>query len=56
MATAAESGFRESTDVPTGRLGMWWFVASEIVIFGGLLGGYLLLLFGRLRRSGAGHA
>jgi heme/copper-type cytochrome/quinol oxidase subunit 3 len=32
-----------NTGVPTGRLATWWVIASEIVIFGGLLGGYLLL-------------
>lgn len=42
MATAAESGFREATEVPTGRLGVWWFLASEVVIFGGLIATYLL--------------
>jgi len=29
--------------LPAGRLAMWWLLASEIVIFGGLLGSYLLL-------------
>jgi len=29
-------------DVPTGRLGIWWVLASEIVIFGGLLGAYVM--------------
>ena len=29
-------------DVPTGRLGVWWVLASEIVIFGGLLGAYIM--------------
>jgi heme/copper-type cytochrome/quinol oxidase subunit 3 len=42
MTTAAKSGFREATEVPTGRLGIWWFLASEIVIFGGLIACYLL--------------
>jgi heme/copper-type cytochrome/quinol oxidase subunit 3 len=28
--------------MPTGRLGIWWVVASEIVIFGGLLGSYVM--------------
>jgi heme/copper-type cytochrome/quinol oxidase subunit 3 len=37
-----ESGIYEETGVPTGRLGMWWFLASEIVIFGGLICCYLL--------------
>ena len=42
MATAASSGFREATEVPTGRVGIWWFLASEVVIFGGLIACYLL--------------
>jgi heme/copper-type cytochrome/quinol oxidase subunit 3 len=29
-------------EVPTGRLGVWWVLASEIVIFGGLLGAYIM--------------
>jgi heme/copper-type cytochrome/quinol oxidase subunit 3 len=28
--------------VPTGRLAVWWVLASEIVIFGGLLGAYVM--------------
>ncbi len=31
-----------STGVPTGRMGMWWFLASEVLIFGGLVTIYLL--------------
>ena len=33
---------RSASGVPTGRLALWWVIASEIVIFGGLLGSYLL--------------
>lgn len=33
---------RSSTGIPTGRLAMWWVLASEIVIFGGLITSYLL--------------
>lgn len=33
---------RSATGIPTGRLALWWVIASEIVIFGGLLGSYLL--------------
>jgi heme/copper-type cytochrome/quinol oxidase subunit 3 len=33
---------RSATGIPTGRLAVWWLIASEIVIFGGVLGGYLL--------------
>jgi len=37
---------RSSTGIPTGRLGMWWVVASEVVIFGGLIVCYLLFRLG----------
>ena len=32
----------EGTGIPSGQLGIWWFLASEIVIFGGLISCYLL--------------
>ncbi|MCA9503249.1 MAG: cytochrome c oxidase subunit 3 [Myxococcota bacterium] len=28
--------------MPTARLAVWWIIASEIVIFGGLLGSYIM--------------
>lgn len=34
---------RSATGIPTGRLAMWWVLASEIVIFGGLLSCYIML-------------
>ena len=33
---------RSATGVPTGKLAVWWIIASEIVIFGGLLGSYIM--------------
>lgn len=33
---------RSATGIPTGRLAVWWVLASEVVIFGGLLGTYLM--------------
>jgi heme/copper-type cytochrome/quinol oxidase subunit 3 len=33
---------RSATGMPTGRLAVWWVVVSEIVIFGGVLGSYLI--------------
>ena len=33
---------RSVTGIPTGRLAVWWVIASEIVIFGGLLASYLM--------------
>ena len=38
--TIAES--RAATEVPTARLGIWVFLASEVVIFGGLICCYVL--------------
>jgi len=32
----------DSTSVPTGRVGIWWFLASEIAIFGGLITCYIM--------------
>ncbi len=34
---------RSATGIPTGRLAVWWVLASEIVIFGGLLASYIML-------------
>ncbi|MGK0289347.1 MAG: heme/copper-type cytochrome/quinol oxidase subunit 3 [bacterium] len=36
---------REVSGIPSARLAMWWLLASEIVIFGGLLACYVLLRF-----------
>jgi heme/copper-type cytochrome/quinol oxidase subunit 3 len=33
---------RSTAGIPTGRLAVWWLIASEIVIFGGLLGSYIM--------------
>ena len=33
---------RNVTGVPTGRLSVWWLLASEIVIFGGVLASYIM--------------
>lgn len=33
---------RSVTGIPTGRLAVWWLLASEIFIFGGLIAAYLL--------------
>ena len=33
---------RSAAGIPTPRLAVWWIIASEIVIFGGLLGSYIM--------------
>jgi heme/copper-type cytochrome/quinol oxidase subunit 3 len=43
MATAKPlATLRSATGIPTGRLAVWWVLASEVVIFGGLLASYLM--------------
>jgi len=44
MTAGAET--RSATGIPTGKLGMWWFLASEIVLFGGLIGVYIMSRLG----------
>lgn len=33
---------RSATGIPSGKLAVWWVIGSEIVIFGGLLGSYVM--------------
>jgi len=33
---------RSATGIPTSRLAVWWVLASEVVIFGGLLASYVM--------------
>lgn len=33
---------RSATGIATGKLAVWWVIASEIVIFGGLLASYIM--------------
>lgn len=33
---------RTAAGLPTGRLALWWLLASEVVIFGGLLASYVM--------------
>jgi heme/copper-type cytochrome/quinol oxidase subunit 3 len=33
---------RSATSIPTGKLAVWWLLASEVVIFGGLLCSYIM--------------
>jgi heme/copper-type cytochrome/quinol oxidase subunit 3 len=37
---------RMAAGMPTGRLAIWWLIASEIVIFGGLLMSYVMYRLG----------
>ena len=42
MSTKSIATQRASMNIPTGRLGVWWLLMSEIVIFGGVLVSYLM--------------
>jgi heme/copper-type cytochrome/quinol oxidase subunit 3 len=39
---------RSTTGIPTGRLAVWWVIASEIVIFGGVLVSYVMNRLGHV--------
>jgi heme/copper-type cytochrome/quinol oxidase subunit 3 len=42
MSASPIATTRTTAGMPTGRLAVWWVIASEIVIFGGLLGSYIM--------------
>jgi cytochrome c oxidase subunit III len=37
-----QATLRSATGIPTGRLAIWWVLASDVVIFGGILGSYVM--------------
>ena len=41
-ATTPIANTRSAAGMPTGLLAVWWVIASEIVIFGGLLASYIM--------------
>jgi heme/copper-type cytochrome/quinol oxidase subunit 3 len=41
-STQARAAVPAAVMIPTGRLAIWWFLASEVVIFGGLITVYVL--------------
>jgi heme/copper-type cytochrome/quinol oxidase subunit 3 len=42
MAQQPHAAAAEFTGQPLGKIGVWWFLASEIMVFGGLIGSYIL--------------
>jgi len=42
MAFTPEAAKRSVTGMSTAKLGVWWLIVSEIVIFGGVLGSYIM--------------
>jgi heme/copper-type cytochrome/quinol oxidase subunit 3 len=47
---------RSASGIPTGRLAVWWVIASEIVIFGGLLSSYIMHRLGHPEFGSEGYA
>jgi cytochrome c oxidase subunit III len=49
IQTASQPAFEqgETTGISIGKLGVWWFLASEIMVFGGLIGTYILFRIGQ---------
>jgi heme/copper-type cytochrome/quinol oxidase subunit 3 len=45
MATASVATFGADERIPSGKLAIWWFLASEIMTFGGLLASFVLCRF-----------
>jgi heme/copper-type cytochrome/quinol oxidase subunit 3 len=45
MATASVAAVHSGERIPSGKLAMWWFLASEIMTFGGLLASFVLCRF-----------
>lgn len=43
QATATTGDRHEATGITNGKLALWWFLASEIVTFGGLIGSYIVM-------------
>ncbi len=48
-SVAATENYYEKA-LPIGKMGIWWFLASEVMVFGGLVGSYILY---RLASAGA---
>jgi len=46
---------RSATGVSTGKLAVWWVLASEIVIFGGLLASYIMHRIGHPEWADQAH-
>ncbi len=42
MSGRTIANMRSAAGMPTGLLAVWWLIASEIVIFGGLLASYIM--------------
>jgi heme/copper-type cytochrome/quinol oxidase subunit 3 len=45
MTTAAAATVVAGERIPSGKLAVWWFLASEIMTFGGLLAAFVLCRF-----------
>ena len=56
IATTHDVRTETATGIPSGKLGMWVFLASEVMFFTGLIGAYIVLRMGHPAWPGAeGH-
>ncbi len=56
MSTLALDSEYTATGIPTGKVAIWWFLASEVAIFGGLIVTFVLYRFAHPEWSeSAGH-
>ena len=46
MSSATAETFETATGIPNGKLGIWLFLASEVMLFGGLISSYIVLRMG----------
>jgi cytochrome c oxidase subunit 3 len=48
MSSTAQAALfeRNATGIPTGKLGMWVFLASEVMLFGAFFSAYVVLRLG----------
>lgn len=46
MSAPATATFPPSTPIPSGKLGMWVFLASEVMLFGAFISAYIVLRLG----------
>ena len=54
VALSPAPGLPSATGIPNGKLGMWVFLASEVMFFTGLIGAYVVLRMGSV--AWPGHA
>jgi len=55
MKMQATAAIPTAYPIPPGKVGVWWFLASEVMVFGGLIGSYLVTRLGSTTFADAAH-